>query len=207
MPIWCLHPDCLESEVTFATAEELQAHMVKAHGAADLDDEVSIKTLKAMKAKFSYFTHPSSDTVDIWRPHCTKNAPNAKICKNLFLKDKKKKVLVLCSALSETNTDMKAIEALLGVKNLRLASTDVLMEKLQLKKGGVTPLASINDKEKEITFVFDKAMLEAGKTQDLLFHPTSGNDCTIQLSASTLLDYFKHAGVEAKVVEFPPRED
>lgn len=47
-------------------------------------------------------------TIDIWSPYCKQNAPDAKVCKNLFLKDKKKK-LVLCTALTETDLDMKIL--------------------------------------------------------------------------------------------------
>jgi hypothetical protein len=34
-----------------------------------------------------------------WLPHCDKYAPAANVCKNLFMKDKKKTKLILCSAL------------------------------------------------------------------------------------------------------------
>jgi Ala-tRNA(Pro) deacylase len=158
-----------------------------------------------MKAAFDSFSHPPSGTIDEWRPHCVENAPGARICKNLFLKDKKKTKILLVTALSETNTDMKVLESLLNLKTLRLTTPDVLMDKLGLKAGAVTPLAAVVDKEKEITFVLDKAMLEAGKTANLLVHPTSGNSYTIALNAETLLKYFANAGIEPIIVDFPPK--
>ena len=170
------------------------------------DDDASAATLREMKVAYDFFGHPCSGTVDDWRPHCELHAPNAKICKNLFLKDKKKTKLILCTALAETNTDLKVIEKQLAVKTLRLTQPEVLMDKLGLKKGAVTPLAACVDKEKEITFVLDKAMLDAGKTHNLLFHPTSGNMYTLVISGDNLLAYFKHCGVEPLVIEFPPKK-
>jgi len=171
------------------------------------DNDASAGTLREMKVAYDLFGHPVSATVDEWRPHCELHAPNAKICKNLFLKDKKKTKLILVTALSETNTDLKVLEKLLSVKNLRLTEPDVLMEKLGLQKGAVTPLAACVDKEREITFVLDKAMLDAGKKHNLLVHPTSGNTYTVVISGENLLAYFKHCGVVPIVVEFPPKKE
>ena len=67
--------------------------------------------------------------------------------KNLFLKDKKKN-LFLVSALHDTETPTKMIEKKYGVKSgtLRLAhDADLLMSKLGVIKGAVSPLCAIND--------------------------------------------------------------
>jgi hypothetical protein len=63
-----------------------------------------------------------------------------------------------------------------------------VVHRLGLKKGAVTPLACAVDKEKEVTFVLDKNLIEAGNSGDLLFHPTSGNEC-VNLNASQHVVY------------------
>lgn len=69
----------------------------------------------AVDIPFTSFSHPPAATVDAWRPYVEQHAkPGSKICKNLFLKDKKGK-LVLCTALSETNTDLKYLQEKLKV--------------------------------------------------------------------------------------------
>ena len=65
------------------------------------------------------------------------------MCKNLFLRDKKKQQHVVVTALAETNADLKHLGELLAVKNLRLAREEVLHEKLGLQSGAVTPLSCI----------------------------------------------------------------
>jgi hypothetical protein len=59
--------------------------------------------------------------------------------------DKKNGDLILCTALAETNTDMKFLAARLKAKNPRLAAEEILMEALGLKKGAVTPLSCVAD--------------------------------------------------------------
>lgn len=88
---------------------------------------------------------------DQWLLSATASSHRMRVAgKNLFLKDKKKGMLVLCTALADTNTDMKFISNRLKAKNPRLAAPEVLNETLGLKKGAVTPLACMADPEKKV---------------------------------------------------------
>ena len=78
-------------------------------------------------------------------------------------------------------------ETQLGVKNPRLAAEDILNGVLGLQKGAVTPFACKADTKNEVVFVLDKAMLEAGKSNDLLFHPLTGNTSTVVINTENLL--------------------
>lgn len=217
---WCLHPDARMSRTSYATAAERDAADAakggsggapapaaktaptaptasgggksEASGANIPAGEKATAALGELNLAYTAFSHPASPTIEAWEPHCAKYAPRAKICKNLFLKDKKKKTFVLVSALADTATrNLKPIEEHLKVKNLRLADPALLMEKLGLKSGAVTPLSCLVDEKKEITFVLDKDMIEAGKTAPLIFHPLSGNDASLTLGTDALLAYFK----------------
>lgn len=52
-------------------------------------------------------------------------------------------------------------------------------------------------------FVLDKAMVDVGKTHELLVHPLSGNHISVALKSDGLLAYFKEAGHEPLILEFP----
>ena len=54
--------------------------------------------------------------------------------------------------------------------------------------------------------MLDDAMLEAGKSQPLLFHPMAGNHLTVEMDAAALLAYFDRAGHTPMRFTFPDRE-
>ena len=65
--------------------------------------------------------------------------------KNLFLRDKKKRVW-LVTALEERHIDLKALKRRLGASgSLSFGSAELLMEVLGVTPGSVTPFAVIND--------------------------------------------------------------
>src|SRR5579885_987110 len=59
-------------------------------------------------------------------------------CKNLFLKDSKKK-LYLIVALALTKIELKKVGNSLSAKELRFADAQLLMENLGVEPGSVTP--------------------------------------------------------------------
>lgn len=92
----------------------------------------------------------------------------------------------LVTALHDRPTDTKTIAKLLGLggkANLRFADEETLQALLGVKRGAVSPLAVLNDTEKQVTFAVDKALLE----QKLVnVHPLR-NDRTVSLSAEALV--------------------
>eukprot|EP00050_Salpingoeca_kvevrii_P017374 m.64537 g.64537 ORF g.64537 m.64537 type:complete len:247 (-) comp7526_c0_seq2:99-839(-) len=141
-------------------------------------------------------------TIADWRPMVVQHAPHARMCKNLFMKDRKSGILMLVVALAETEVDTKILRRDCGVKNPRLATAETLYETLGVKKGAVTPLAMIHDPEKKIKLVFDKAMLKEGETEELLFHPVSGNHLSVMLKTRELLKYIEKCGHSPQVLDF-----
>eukprot|EP01126_Amoeba_proteus_P020732 TRINITY_DN2105_c0_g1_i1.p1 TRINITY_DN2105_c0_g1~~TRINITY_DN2105_c0_g1_i1.p1 ORF type:complete len:121 (-),score=21.84 TRINITY_DN2105_c0_g1_i1:442-804(-) len=72
--------------------------------------------------------HEEACTVEIWQPFCQALFPQAFICKNLFLKDKKKGKLWLVVAKEDTVIDFKKLNKDFGCSSgtLRFTSDEVL---------------------------------------------------------------------------------
>ena len=108
-------------------------------------------------------------------------------CKSLFLQAKGGALfLIIC--LECRRLDMKKLANLLLSRRLSFGKPDLLMEKLGVKPGSVTPFAAINDigpKESHVTIVLDKKMM--GYTQ-ANYHPLI-NTATIGLSPQDLLRF------------------
>lgn len=91
--------------------------------------------------------------------------------KNLFMRDKKKKGHWLLSARHDRPINLNELAKKLDAKGgLRLADESVLLEKLGVTQGCVTPFALINDQNKAVTFVIDDDLLNGGH-QEIYFHP------------------------------------
>lgn len=91
-------------------------------------------------------------------------------CKNLFVRDKKKKGLWLITARHDADINLNDVAKQLNISGgLRLADESVLLEKLGVRQGCVTPFALINDSNKEVTLVLDDFLLQ--EKERIYFHP------------------------------------
>ncbi len=77
--------------------------------------------------------------------------------KNLFLTDKRGHFYVVTTH-EDTVIDLKHLHRQLGCKRLSFASSELLMEKLGLVQGSVTPLGALNDAAHEVVVVFGKEL-------------------------------------------------
>ncbi|WP_395689332.1 prolyl-tRNA synthetase associated domain-containing protein [Aestuariivirga sp.] len=112
-------------------------------------------------------------------------------CKNLFLKDDKGAIwLVVC--LEEAQIDLKAAPAKIGSRRLSFGKPELLREVLGVEPGSVTPFGLINDADRRVNVVLDKAMM----AQDLLnYHPLV-NTATTTIRAVDLLAFIRSCGHE-----------
>jgi Ala-tRNA(Pro) deacylase len=78
--------------------------------------------------------------------------------KNLFLRDNKKRDFFLVVAAEDTDVDLKHLHKQLNTRRLSFASSEMLMEKLGLVQGSVTPFGILNDDTREVTLVFDERL-------------------------------------------------
>ena len=117
--------------------------------------------------------------------------------KNLFLKDKKDRI-VLVSALGETTVPINRIHRRLGVQRLSFGKEALLYEALGVRPGSVTAFALINDRDGRVRFVLDKALL-AHETVN--FHPLK-NDATTAVSSDDLIHFAEATGHPPEIIDF-----
>ena len=117
--------------------------------------------------------------------------------KNLFLKDAKGQ-LWLISALGETAVDLKRLPAAIGAARLSFGSAERLYAALGVTPGSVTAFALVNDPQRQVRFVLDKAL---ALSDPVNFHPLS-NDATTALSQTDFRAFLAHLGVEPLIVDF-----
>ena len=110
---------------------------------------------------------------------------NAKICKNLFVRDQKGKRHFLVVLPEEKRAPLADIATKIESTKLSFASPERLMKYLKLEPGAVTPLSVINDESNEVEVVFDEDL----KKENLLgVHPCV-NTATILLTPTDLEKY------------------
>lgn len=118
-------------------------------------------------------------------------------CKSLFLKNKKGVMwLVVCN--EDRRVDLKALGTLLQGGRLSFGSADRLQRVLGVLPGSVTPFALINDRDRQVTPVLDKAMLTHAY---LNYHPLV-NTMTTTIVGDDLLRFIAACGHEPVVLDF-----
>lgn len=118
-------------------------------------------------------------------------------CKNLFLKDSKKK-LWLIVALADTKIELKKIGKMFDAKELRFADALLLMENLGVEPGSVTPFALINDMDHKISVILDSALFSQ---HELGFHPLK-NDATLIITPADLKKFIESCGNQSTIFDF-----
>lgn len=118
------------------------------------------------------YDHPPVFRVDEGRE--LKAAMPGAHTKNLFLKDKKGR-LWLISARQDTIINLKWAPRAIGSDRLSFGNEVLLHETLGLTPGSVTALGLINDTDRRVTFVLDKALWDADIVN---FHPLTNTATT-----------------------------
>ena len=117
--------------------------------------------------------------------------------KNLFLKDRKGR-LWLISARQDTVVDLKRAPKTIGSDKLSFGNEALLYETLGVRGGSVTALGLINDPERRVSFVLDKALWDADIVN---FHPLT-NTATTALEQAAFRRFLSLIGREPMVVDF-----
>lgn len=138
--------------------------------------------------------HPAVFTVEEAHAH-TAHLPGG-YCKSLFLKDKKGGLwLLVC--LDHRRIDMNRLSKVLGCPRLSFGKPDLLLDALGVTPGSVTPFALINDADRRVRPLLDKAMLD----HELLnYHPLT-NEATTTIKAADLPVFIEAIGHRADVID------
>lgn len=138
--------------------------------------------------------HPPVFTVEVAQAH-THHLPGGH-CKNLFLKDKKDR-LWLVTCLDDQRVDLSRLSRLLGAARFSFGRAELLREVLGVSPGSVTPLAIVNDADRQVTHVLDSKLM----AHELVnCHPLE-NDATTTLASVDLLRFVRATGHEPVLVD------
>jgi Ala-tRNA(Pro) deacylase len=97
--------------------------------------------------------------------------------KNLFLKDKKGALYLLC-AISDTIIDLNAVSRQIGAGRFSFGAPDLLMRAMGVTPGSVTLFALLNDPDQHVRLILDQALFAHDQVN---FHPLR-NDLTTAIS-------------------------
>lgn len=117
--------------------------------------------------------------------------------KNLFLKDKKGGLALLC-ALAQTRIDLNATAKLVGLGRPSFGAPDLLMEALGVTPGSVTIFALINDPLNRVRLLLDAGLLDVDPVN---FHPLR-NDATTAISPGDLMRFLADTGHRPALIAF-----
>jgi len=117
-------------------------------------------------------------------------------CRNLYLRDKKKRNFLLTAA-NETEIDLKKLAELLGSARLSFGSAERLWQFLGIQPGSVCPFCAINDSDHQVQIVLDKAAMGSERIN---VHPLD-NAMTAGITPADLLKFFRHTGHDPLVLD------
>lgn len=139
--------------------------------------EAVLRKLEEMDIPYEMIEHEAAYTVeDMDRIGFDEKVT---VCKNLFVRDQKKKPTHWLVVLhKDKRADLDSLAGQLGTKHLSFASAERLQRYLGLAQGEVTPLGILNDGNHSVIVVFDRDLI--GK-EHLGVHP---NDNTATLIVS-----------------------
>jgi Ala-tRNA(Pro) deacylase len=153
-----------------------------------------LRRLDQLGIAHTTFEHPPVYTVEEAERH-TGHLPGGH-CKNLFLKDRKGGLwLLIC--LNQRRIDINRLAKVLGCARLSFGKAELLEQVLGVAPGGVTPFALINDRERRVQPLLDRAMLNCAL---LNYHPLT-NAATTTIAAADLPRFIAACGHEPRVLD------
>ena len=174
--------------------------------AADFSMNQIVKKLNELSISHNTYAHALSVKVEELIANVPIGAGETHT-KNVFFKDKKHGFF-LVSVKPESDVNTKLLGKALGLSgkvNLRMASEDLLMEKLGVKTGCVGPLSIINNTDKDVTLVLDEGLF-ADDVKLIHSHPLT-NDASTALTPADLKKYVEAAGVEPVILPFGTKDE
>lgn len=118
-------------------------------------------------------------------------------CKNLFLRDGSGKRHFLVVAPEHKEVDLKSIRAQIGCSRLSFGSEERLERCMKLTKGSVSPFGILNDDNRAVELVFDKALIGE---KCVGFHPNL-NNATVWISFEDLIKVIEEHGNDVHFVQ------
>ena len=155
--------------------------------------------LEELDIKAELVIHKEVFTVEAMMEHLSN--VNGVVCKNLFVKDKKKKRLWLIVAKHDRQIKLNDIAKKVGASGgFRFADEDILFEKLGVKQGCVTPLAVFNDLDCEVTVILDSCL--ASNPEEYVYCHPMVNSASIGMNSKDFLKFLHHVKHDPIQIDF-----
>lgn len=116
--------------------------------------------------------------------------------KTMFLTNKKKNAFYLLIMDDQQRLDFHQFQELTGAKRPKMASDELLFEKLGLQPGIVSIFGLLNNIDHDVQVYFDQAIIDEAR---MSFHPNS-NTSTIFVATADLLKFIRHLGYDYQVL-------
>ncbi|MDB2675912.1 prolyl-tRNA synthetase associated domain-containing protein [Amylibacter sp.] len=164
-----------------------------------ISSDTLLETLKEWSISYNLFEHVPLKTVEDSKKVegifiSTENGGGH--VKNLYLRDKKKRNILLVAEQDQA-IDLKKLSKNLNFSNLSFGSPERLMQNLGVRPGAVTPLSMINGVNNNVSLFMDKAL--RNKTV-IYIHPLV-NDRTIEMTIENLEKFFSKIGVNFEWID------
>ncbi|RXG53193.1 Prolyl-tRNA synthetase associated domain-containing protein 1 [Armadillidium vulgare] len=119
--------------------------------------------------------------------------------KNLFLKDKKKNLYLLC-ARHDSKINLNDVAKKIGAKELRFADENTLKNVLGVTQGCVTLYALVNDPENRVHVLLDSEATKNDVYEFVNFHPLV-NSATLGISPKDIGKFLELVGHKTTVLD------
>ena len=169
------------------------------NSSASLDNFNELKSiLSDLNIETKLIEHEEVFTVDAMMVHL--KDIDGLVCKNLFVKDKKKKHLWLIVAKHDRTVSLNDIAKKVGASGgFRFADEKILFEKLGVTQGCVTPLAIYKDKNCDVTVILDSVL--SSNLDEMIFSHPMVNSASVGMTSSNFLKFLRHFKHEPILVD------
>ena len=116
--------------------------------------------------------------------------------KTMFLTNKKKRNFYLVIMDDAKRLNMDVFKEIVEEKQIKMASSETLNDKMMLPPGVVSPFGLLNNKDKDIHVYFDQEIVSEER---MSFHPNT-NEKTIFVNTQDLFTFLKELGYEPHVI-------
>ena len=117
--------------------------------------------------------------------------------KTMFLTNKKKRNFYLVIIDDAKRLDMDVFKEIVEENRIKMASAEMLNDKMMLLPGTVSPFGLLNNRDKDIQVYFDQEIVSEER---MCFHPNT-NEKTIFVNTEDLFTFLKAIGYESHVIE------
>lgn len=157
--------------------------------------------LEALGIPFVRVSHDHADTIEDC--HLVEEVLEGKICKNLFLCNRKGTAFYLLMLSGDKVFKTKDLSPLLGCTRLSFAGAEHMAELLHTVPGSVSGLELLFDTDNQVQLVIDAPLLE---DTFISGHPGLSSS-TLRLKKGDMLRYLEAVGHPPIVINLPEYQD